>query len=143
MNAGARAHLFPNPRVVLVFRSCVDDEQVIIVAEAVDEDVIDECAGGREQRGVVGLSILEARGVVHGDVLNSGQRAGAAKLNLAHVAHVEQAHAGAYCDVLGNEAAARTGILDRHVPAACGRFGNGRGGFRHEGVPFRNLALLL
>jgi len=39
----------------------VDDEEVIVVAEAVDENVIDESALRREQRGVVGLAVFEAR----------------------------------------------------------------------------------
>ncbi len=64
---------------------------------------------GREQRGVVRLPVLEARGVVHGDVLHGGQRAGPAELDFAHVAHVEQAHAGAHGHVLGDQAAAGAG----------------------------------
>ncbi len=77
---------------------------------------------GREQRGVVRLAVGELRGVVHGDVLHGGERAGAAKLDLAHVAHVKEAHAGAHGHVLGDqsnaEAAAGGGIFDRHVPSA-------------------------
>ena len=120
---------------------------------------------GREQRGVVRLPVLEARGVVHGDVLDGGQRAGAAKLDLAHVAHVEQAHAGAHGQVLGDEAAAGTGILDRHIPAAevdhlgleramggvegglfergRGSFGRGRGGSGHGESSFREPCFTL
>ncbi len=41
-----------------------------------------------------------------------------AKLNLAHVAHVKQADAGAHGHVLGDQATARAWVLDRHVPAA-------------------------
>ena len=44
--------------------------------------------------------------------------AGPAKLDFAHVAHVEQSHAGAHRHVLGDQAAARARVLDRHVPAA-------------------------
>ncbi len=73
---------------------------------------------GREQRGVVRLAVLEARRIVHGDVLHGGQRAGAAELDLAHVADVEEADAGAHRHVLGDQAAAGTGIFDGHVPAA-------------------------
>ena len=73
---------------------------------------------GREQRGVVRLPVLEPRGVVHGDVLHGSQRAGAAELDFAHVAHVEQAHAGAHGHVLGDQAAAGAGVFHRHVPAA-------------------------
>ncbi len=114
---------------------------------------------GREQRGVVRLAVFEPRGVVHGDVLHGGQRAGAAKLDLAHVADVEEAHAGAHGHVLGNQAAAGAWILDRHVPAAevhhfglegavrgvesgflersgDGGFGSRRGGGRHRDIPF-------
>ena len=73
---------------------------------------------GREQRGVVRLPVLQPRRVVHGDVLHCRQRARPAKLNLAHVAHVEQAHAGAHGHVLRNQAAARAWIFDRHIPPA-------------------------
>ena len=64
------------------------------------------------------LAILQFGGIVHGDVLDGGQGAGAAELDLAHVAHVEEADAGAHGHVLRNEAAAGAWIFDRHVPAA-------------------------
>jgi len=80
-----------------------------------DEDVVDEGALRGEQGGVVGLAVLEARGVVHGDVLHGGQGARAAELDLAHVGDVKEAHGGADGEVLGNEAAAGTRVLDRHV----------------------------
>jgi len=51
-------------------------------------------------------------------VLYGGQGARAAELNLAHVADVEEAHAGADGQVLGDETSARAGVLDRHIPAA-------------------------
>ncbi len=83
-----------------------------------DKDVVDEGALGREQGGVVGLPVLEARGVVHGDVLHGSQRAGAAELDFAHVAYVEEAHPGPHRHVLGDEAAPGAWVLYRHVPAA-------------------------
>ena len=104
VNAGPAADLLLDPGVVLVGGAGVDDEQVVVVAEAVDENVVDECALGREQRGVVGLVVGEARGVVHGDVLDGGESAGAAKLNFAHVRHVKEADGGADGEVLGDEA---------------------------------------
>ena len=77
---------------------------------------------GREQRGVVRLVVGEARRVVHGDVLDGGESAGAAKLDFAHVRDVKEADGGADGEVLGDqsnaEAGAGSGILDRHVPAA-------------------------
>ena len=88
--------------IVLVLGAGVDDEEIVVGAEAMNEDVVDERALGREQRGVVRLAILEARGVVHGDVLHGGQRAGAAELNFAHVADVKEADAGAHGQVLGD-----------------------------------------
>jgi hypothetical protein len=51
-------------------------------------------------------------------MLYGGERAGAAELDLAHVANVEQAHAGAHGHVFGDEAAAGTWIFDGHIPAA-------------------------
>ena len=72
----------------------------------------------RQQRGVVRLPIRQPRRIIHGDLLHRGQRTRPAKLNLAHMAHVEEAHARAHGHVLGNQAAARAGILDRHIPSA-------------------------
>ena len=118
MDGRKRAHLLANPGVVLVLGAGVDHQQVVVVAEPVDQDVVDKCALGRQQRGVVRLAVLEPRRVVHGDMLHCGQGTGAAKLNLAHVAHVKQAHAVAHSKVLGDETAAGAGILDRHIPPA-------------------------
>ena len=54
----------------------------------------------------MGLAVLEARGVVHGDALDGGERVGTAELDLAHVADVEEADGGADGQMLGDEAAA-------------------------------------
>ena len=64
------------------------------------------------------LTILEARNVVHRNVLNGGKRAGPAKLDLAHVTHIKQPDAGAHRHMLGDQAATGTGIFNRHVPSA-------------------------
>ena len=118
MNAGKAANLAVDPGEVFILGAGVDDQQIVVGAEAVDEDVVDEGARGCEQRGVVRLAIFELRGVVHGDVLDGGERAGAAELDFAHVADVEEADAGAHGHVLGNKAAAGAWVFDRHVPAA-------------------------
>ena len=137
VDAGEGADLLANPLEVFVFGAGVDDEEVVVVAEAMDEDVVDECALRREQRGVVRLAVFEARGVVHGDVLNGGERAGSAELNFAHVADVEEANGGADGNVFGDEAAAGTGIFDGHVPAAeVDHFGFERAMGRVEGGLF-------
>ncbi len=41
---GQRAHLLANPGEVLVLGAGVDHEQIVVFAEAVDENVVDECA---------------------------------------------------------------------------------------------------
>ncbi len=56
----------------------------------------------------------QLRRVIHRDMLHRGQRRRAAQLNVAHVADIEDAHAGAYGKMLGGQA----GIFDRHVPTA-------------------------
>jgi hypothetical protein len=70
----------------------------------------------------VRLTVDELCGVVHGDVLHGGERAGATELDLAHMAHIEEADAGAHGHVLPDqsnaEAVAGSGVFDRHVPAA-------------------------
>ncbi len=44
VDAGPAADLLADPGIVLVLGAGVDDEQVVVVAEAVDEDVVDERA---------------------------------------------------------------------------------------------------
>ena len=114
MDALHAAYVLAHPVDVLLAGAGVDDEQVVVVGELVDDDVVDEGAVGVEQRRVVGLALLELRGVVHGDVLDGGERVGAAELDVAHVGDVEDADAGAHGHVLGDEA----GVFDGHVPAA-------------------------
>jgi hypothetical protein len=83
-----------------------------------DENVVHKCALRGEQSGVMGLTVLEPRGVVHGQVLDGGQSARTAEADLAHVADVEEAHGSPHGQVFGDQASARAGILDRHLPAA-------------------------
>ena len=54
-----------------------------------NQNIVYVGALGRKQRGVLCLPILKLRSVVHGDVLDGGQSAGAAKLDLSHMADVE------------------------------------------------------
>ena len=63
----------------------------------------------------------EARGIVHRNMLHRLQRLRAADANIAHVADVENPHAGAHRQVLFHQAAGAVlgrRILDRHLPAA-------------------------
>ena len=117
LTAGASAksaHLAANPGVVLLDVRGVDDQQEVVVGHAVHEQVVDEGAGWRGERGVVDLPDGEARGVVGRDLLHGRQRVGAGDLDLAHVAHVEQA--GPCPD--GHVFVGDAGVLDGHVPAA-------------------------
>ncbi len=116
MNRREAARLFANPRVVLVLRPGIDHQHVVVLAQPVHQDVVDKRALRREQRRIVRLPVLQPRSVVHGNVLHGSQRARTAKLNLTHVAHVEQAHAGTHRHVLGNKAASWTWVFNRHVP---------------------------
>ena len=61
VDAGPAANLAMNPGEVLILGARVDDEEIVVGAEAVDEDVVDEGARGREQRGVVRLAVLKLR----------------------------------------------------------------------------------
>ena len=98
--------------------ACVDDKQVFLFAEAMDDDVIDESPLRVEKSGVLRLSDGEARRVVHGDVLDGGEGVGAGEADVAHMADVEDPHAGANRHVLGDDAPADGGrIFDRHVPS--------------------------
>ena len=73
MDGGKAADLPANPCVIFVLGAGVDYEEIVVGAETMDEDIVDEGSLGSEQGGVVGLAVLEARGVVHGDVLHGGE----------------------------------------------------------------------
>ena len=114
VHAGEGSDLGANPLVVLLAGAGVDDQQIVVVAEFVDQDVVDECSLGIEHGRVLRLADGQLRGIVHGEGLDGGQRARAAELDIAHVADVEQPYAGADRHVLGGDA----GVFDRHIPAA-------------------------
>ncbi len=111
--AGLR-RVLRDPGVVLLDVRGVDDEQIVLLGEAVDQHVVDECAFGRGECRVLRLAVLQLRCVVRRDVLDGGQRIGTRQLDLPHVRDVEEAGRGAHGHVLGGDAR----VLDRHVPAA-------------------------
>jgi hypothetical protein len=113
VDAGHGPDLFADPRDVLVASACVDDEEVVVVAELVDDHIVHERPVRVEHCRVVGLADGELRCVVHAQALHGGERAGAAELDVAHVRDVEEADAGADGHVFGDEA----GVFDGHVPA--------------------------
>ena len=62
----------------------------------------------------MGLANGKLRGVVHAELLDGIERAGAAELDVAHVRDIEEADGGADGHMLGRDA----GVFDRHVPSA-------------------------
>ena len=114
VHAGKGTHLGANPLVVLLAGAGVDDQQVVVVAEFVHQDVVDKGSLGIEHGRVLGLAHGQPGGVVHGEGLDRRQRARTAELDIAHVADVKESYAGADRHVLRGNA----GVLDRHVPAA-------------------------
>ena len=109
------ADLGADPLVVLRARAGVGDQQVVVVAELMDQDVVDERSLGIEHGGVLRLAIRQLGGIVHGEGLDGGQRARPAELDVAHMADAsKKADRGAVdSHVLRSDA----GVLDRHIPA--------------------------
>ncbi len=92
----------------------VGDDQEAVLAEAVDDQVVDDPAVGRADHRVVGATDGQARRV--GDERRRECRAGLGALDveLAHVRQVEQPDPLADGPVLLDDRA----VLDRHQPAA-------------------------
>src|SRR5690606_8052749 len=103
-----------NPRMVLLDVRGVDDEQEMVVREPVDEQIVDEGALRRGERGILRLADLQLRDVVAGQVLERRERVAPGHLDLAHVADIEEACPGANGQVLVRDAA----VLDGHFPPA-------------------------
>ena len=101
---------------VFVFVGRVDDHHEV-VGGAVHEAVVFERAAIVEDARVVHLSDGERSDVVGGDVVDELQCLRAGDEELAHVAHVEQAAAGAHGVVFGGDSG---GVLDRHFVAGEG-----------------------
>ena len=80
-----------NPLDVLLAGAGIDDDQEVVFAELVEDDIIHERPVGVEHGGVVRLADLQLAGVVHQQLLHGGERVGSAQLDVAHVRDVEQA----------------------------------------------------
>ena len=127
------------PRDVLVRRSRVDDEPEEIVAEEIDDEVVEHRAVGLEQARIERLAgHLQLVDVVGEHVAQERARALAFDVDDAHVRDVEHARVAAHRAVLVDLGA----VVDRHVPAAeihharAGRAVHGVEGclFRHAGL---------
>ncbi len=110
------ASIVGDPVDVLLASAGVDHQHVIFLAHAMHDDVVDERALGIQHGRVAALADAHARSIVHGDVLHRFQRLRSGDADVAHVADVEDADAGAHRQVLLHQAA-DGGIFHRHVPA--------------------------
>ena len=103
-----------DPFVVLDDAAGVDDQHEVLGAEPVDQDVVDERALRRGQRGILRLPNRQSRRVVGRQPLDGREGVGAGQLDLAHVTDIEEPGAGADGQVLIGDAR----VLDGHFPAA-------------------------
>ena len=94
----------------------VDDQQDVVVGDAVHEQVVDRAAALVAEHRVLGGAIGQLRHVVGDEPLGEVERLRAADPELTHVAHVEQARRLAHGAVLIEDAR----VLDGHVPPAEG-----------------------
>ena len=93
-----------DPREVFFGVRGVDTEKIVALAESVEDAVVHRASLGAHQRCVLGLKVLEARGIVRGDELDESQRLAATDFDLSHVADVEKSGGCADTHVLGDDA---------------------------------------
>src|SRR5262249_47529550 len=107
------AHVRAQMREIALAIRGVDAEEEAISSAPVHDDVVDDTAAGGQQQRVLGLSVRQAADVVGGHILAGRQCAGAAHLDLAHVADVKQTGPRTHHLVLADDAR----VLHRHLPA--------------------------
>ena len=109
--------LLLHPGPVLVDIRGVDNEEEILLAQLIDQQIVDGAAVGIAHHAIEYLAHRGTGHVVGEDVLHVALSLAAAHRDLAHVAHVEEAHMFAHGLMLHSDA----GILDGHDEAAEGR----------------------
>ena len=85
-----------DPREILIRIRGIHAEKIMIGRESVHQTVVDGASVRQHQCGVLSLIVPQARYIVGGDVLKQRQSAGAANINLPHMAHVEEARRRAH-----------------------------------------------
>ena len=83
----------------------VDDVIVHRLGEAVDDDVVHKRAFGIKHGRILSLTDGQARSIIHRDVLHGCERLRPSQADVAHVADIENAHAGAYGHVFVDDSA--------------------------------------
>jgi hypothetical protein len=101
--------------VVLRDVGCVDHDEEVVGLDSVDDEVVHDAALGVARHRVHGAAVVELAHLVGDQPLHRLGRAGAAKMDLAHVAHVEHADCRARGLVLVENPRR---IVDRHEPPA-------------------------
>ena len=85
-----------HPIEVLLARTRIDDQQVVVFAQAMHNHVVNKRTFRIEKRRVMRLANGQPCGIVHGDVLHCVQGFRPGQANVAHVADVENADTGAH-----------------------------------------------
>ena len=106
-----------HPSYILVDVGCVDDEEEVVLAHLVDEQVVHRAAIGIEHHAIVNLSDRCSGNVVREDVLNIAFGIGTGDAHFAHVTDIEDAAMLTYSIVLVGDVR----VLDGHDETAKGR----------------------
>ena len=104
------------PVAVGVDAGRVHDQQDVVVAEPVGDQVVDRAAALVQEQRVLRPAGADPVDVVREHALDERDRLGAADLELAHVRDVEDAGVIAHRQVLGDDAL----VLHRHLPSGEG-----------------------
>jgi hypothetical protein len=102
------------PREVLRGVRSVDDEEIVVLGSAIDEQVVHERPAFRQERGILNSPVRELRHVVRRDSLERREGLRSDDLELAHVRDVEETDPFANRAMLFENA----GVVHRHHPAA-------------------------
>src|SRR4029453_2487862 len=92
---------------------CIHDQHEAVGREPEHDQVVQHTARVVAENRVLPVTVAETADVVHGQLLAQRRRSLPAQLDLAHVAHVEQAAVRPHGAMLVE----RPGVGDRHVPA--------------------------
>ena len=108
--------LLVNPSHVLVDIGSIDNEEVVILAHGVNQQVVNSTTVRIEHHAILDAANLHLGDVVGEDVVHKLLSLGTSDANLAHVRHIKDAYVVAHCIVLLNDAL----VLNGHIKTAKG-----------------------
>ena len=111
MIAGMTGQVRFHPRRVLVAVAGVDDNQVIVLRHAVDNQIVDHAAFVVAEHAVTHVAVKHFGNIGRDEVLNVLQRVLAMEDQLSHVRHIKKTCLFAHCHMFGKNARR---ILHRH-----------------------------